>query len=121
MRRLGLVAGRDSEDGDGQKYKLVKDPLVEAYALQCDSPVTAMALGTDHILAGCNNAKVSSPLSGMVFTDMLKVLMWDKRSQSKLKSLERHKNSIRSLCLRYPHAMSGSRDKTALLWDLEKG
>eukprot|EP00090_Calanus_glacialis_P004077 TRINITY_DN13023_c0_g1_i1.p1 TRINITY_DN13023_c0_g1~~TRINITY_DN13023_c0_g1_i1.p1 ORF type:complete len:713 (+),score=103.45 TRINITY_DN13023_c0_g1_i1:114-2252(+) len=106
VRRLGLVAGRDSEDGDGRKFSLVKEPLVEDYSLQCDSPVTAMTLGKNHILTGLNNAKV---------------LLWDKRSQSKLKSLERHKNSIRSLCLRYPLAMSGSRDKTALLWDLEKG
>ena len=58
MRRLGLVAGRDSEDGDGRKFSLVKEPLVEDYSLQCDSPVTAMTLGKDHILTGLNNAKV---------------------------------------------------------------
>jgi len=106
VRRLGLVGMYCISGEEGNKLSLVKDPLVEDYSLQCESPVTAMTCSKDHILTGLNNAKV---------------LLWDKRSQKKLKSLERHKNSVRSVCLRYPHAISGSRDKTALLWDLQKG
>ena len=53
VRRLGLVAGLDSN-----KLSLVKDPLVEDYSLQCESPVTAMTCSKDHILTGLNNAKV---------------------------------------------------------------
>jgi len=103
VRRLGLVA---SQDGQGQNVRLIKEPLVEDYSLSCDNPITAMTLDKDYILTGLNNAKV---------------LLWEKRTKSKVKSLERHKNSIRSLCLRHPLAISGSRDKTALLWDVEKG
>ena len=47
--------------------------------------------------------------------------MWDKLSKTKLKTLERHRNSIRTVCSRYPLGLSGSRDKTAVLWDLDKG
>ena len=54
VRRLGLVAGRD-----GSQYKLVKEPMVEIFSLQCESPVTAMALGQDHVLTGLNNAQVA--------------------------------------------------------------
>ena len=61
-------------------------------------------------------------------------------SGTRLKILERHKNSVRvnlspwesdeklsvptvdqAVDLRYPLALTGSRDKTALLWDLESG
>ena len=102
VRRLGLVASQE----DGDRMRLVKEPVVETFCLECDSPVTALALDHHRILAGTNNAKL---------------LLWDKRSGAKLLSLERHRNRVRSLCLRYPLALSGSRDKTALLWDLEKG
>ena len=51
----------------------------------------------------------------------MQVLLWDKLSQAKLKSLERHRNSIRAVCIRQSLALSGSRDRTALLWDLETG
>ena len=101
IRRLGLVASQEED-----AVSLVKEPLVENFCLQCDNPVTAMTLDHHRILAGLNNAKV---------------LLWDKLSQAKLKSLERHRNSIRAVCLRHPLALSGSRDKTALLWDLETG
>ena len=41
----------------------------------------------------------------------LQVLLWDKLSQTKLKSLERHKNSIKAVCIRYPLGISGSRNR----------
>ena len=58
VRRLGLVGMYCISGEDGNKLSLVKDPLVEDYSLQCESPVTAMTCSKDHILTGLNNAKV---------------------------------------------------------------
>ena len=71
-----------------------------------DDPVVAMAVGPGHILVGSSDAKL---------------YLWDKVSCTKLKTLRRHKNAVRCVHLRYPRALSGSKDKTALLWDLEEG
>ena len=53
-----------SEEGVGKRFKLVKEPVVEDYSLQCDNPVTAMTLDKDYILVGLNNAKVNRMLKG---------------------------------------------------------
>ena len=103
IRRIGLVASKEAGE---ERIRLVKEPVVETFCLECGNPVTAITLDHNRIMAGLNNAKV---------------LLWDKHSGAKLATLERHRNSVRSLYLRYPLAISGSRDKTALLWDLEKG
>ena len=52
-----------SEEGVGNRFKLVKEPVVEDYSLQCDNPVTAMTLDKDYILVGLNNAKVNCGIS----------------------------------------------------------
>ena len=53
IRRLGLVASQEED-----KMRLVREPLVEDFCLQCENPVTAMTLDHHRILAGLNNAKV---------------------------------------------------------------
>ena len=84
----------------------MKEPVVEDFSLLCDSPVTCMTIDKSRILVGLLNAKL---------------ILWDKRSGERLKTLDRHRNSVRSVSMRQSLAISGSRDKTAVLWDLEHG
>jgi len=101
VRRIALRVAKTKEG-----VSIVRDPVIEEFVLDMGSPITAMAVGPDHILCGATNAKLK---------------LWDKRCHEKVKTLERHKNSVRAVCLRHPLALSGSRDKTALLWDLNTG
>ena len=78
--------------------------MVEDFLVQCDSPVNAMTIDNDRILCGLLNAKL---------------LRWNTRRGEKLATLDRHKNSIRCVSMRQRLAISGSRDKTAVLWDLD--
>ncbi|XP_023331508.1 F-box/WD repeat-containing protein 11 [Eurytemora carolleeae] len=102
VMRYALLASQPTKNDPS--IKLIREPQVESFKLEHDDPVSCCEVGVNHILVGSTNSMI---------------YLWDKRREAKLKTLKRHKNAIRCLHLAYPLALSGSKDKTAILWDLD--
>ena len=104
VRRLALVAATDTAAG----VSLVRAPRVDEWSVVAGGPVTALALDQARLVAG--------QLSGQL-------AVWSKLTRAALFSLARHRNSVRAVALQRGGslAVSGSRDKTAIVWDLDTG